>query len=47
VELPAFAAARHAAARMLLTAGCAAIGRHLLAAGPTAVNPQQRRAAAG
>jgi len=35
VELPAFVAVRRAA-----------IDRHLLAAGPTAANPQQRRAAA-
>jgi len=40
--LPAFAAA----ARMLPTAGHAAIG-YLPAAGPTAANPQQQRAAAG
>jgi len=42
VALPAFAAA----ARMLLTAARAAIDRYLLPAGPTAANPQQRRAAA-
>ena len=40
--LPAFAAA----VRMLPTAGHAAIG-YLPAAGPTAANPQQQRAAAG
>jgi len=38
---------RRAAARLLLTAGRAAINRYHLAAGPTAANPQQRRAAAG
>jgi len=47
VALPAFAAARRAAARLLLTAGRAAVDRHLLVAGPTAANLQQRRAAAG
>jgi len=47
VPLPAFAAVCHAAARLLLTAGCAAIDRYLLAAGPTAANPQRQRAAAG
>jgi len=47
VALPAFAAVCRAAARLLLTAGRAAIDRYLLAAGPTAANPQQRRAAAG
>jgi len=47
VALPAFAAARRAAARLLLTAGRAAIDRYLPAAGPTAANPLQRRAAAG
>jgi len=47
VALPAFAAARRAAARLLLTAGRAAIDRYLRAAGPTAANLQQRRAAAG
>jgi len=46
VAIPAFAAARRAAARLLLTAGRAAIDRHLLS-GPTAANPQQRSAAAG
>jgi len=40
VALPAFAAARRAAARLL-----AAIHRHLLLAGPTAANPQHRSAA--
>jgi len=40
VALLAFAAARHADRR-------AAIDRYLLAAGFTAANPQQRRAAAG
>ena len=44
VALPAFAAERRAAARLLLTAGRAANDRYLLAAGPTAANPQQRRA---
>jgi len=48
VELPAFAAARRAAARLLqLTAGRAAMDLHHLDAGPTAANSQQRRAAAG
>jgi len=51
VELPtsadsmaqaAIAAARRAAARLLLTAGRAAIDRYLLAAGPTTANLQQR-----
>jgi len=42
VALPAFAAAP-----LLLTAGRAAVDRYLLAAGPTAANPQQRRATAG
>jgi len=42
VALPAFAAARHAAARLLLSA---AINRYLLLSGPTAANPQQRSAA--
>jgi len=38
----------YAAARLLLTAGRAAIDRYLLlAAGPAAANLQQRRAAAG
>ena len=36
-----------AAARLLRRAGRAAIGRYLLHAGPTAANPQHRRAAAG
>jgi len=39
VALPAFAAAR-----LLLTAGRAAIDRYLLAAGPRAANRQQRGA---
>jgi len=43
VALPAFAAARRAAARLLMTAGCAAIDRYLLPAGSTAANPPQRR----
>jgi len=42
VALPAFAAA----ARLPLTAVRAAIDRYLLAAGPTAANPLQQRAAA-
>ena len=42
VALPAFAAARRAAARMLLSAARAAIDRYLLPAGPTAANPPQR-----
>jgi len=46
VALFAFAAARRAAARLLLTAGRAAIDRYLLAAGPTAANPPHRRAEA-
>jgi len=46
VALRAFAAERRAAARLLLTAGRAAIDRYLLAAGPTAANPQQQRRAA-
>jgi len=45
VALLAFAAASRAAAPLLLTAGRAAIDRYLLPAGPTAANPQQRRAA--
>jgi len=40
VALPAFAAVRCAAARLLLTAGRAAIHRYLLAAGLTDENPQ-------
>ena len=48
MALPAYAAARRTAARLLLTAGRAAIDRYLLADGSTAANPpQQRRAAAG
>jgi len=43
VPLPAFAAAR----LLLLTAGRAAIDRYLLLVGPTAANPQRRRAAVG
>jgi len=35
-----------AAAPLLLSAGRATFTRHLLLAGPTAANPQQRRAAA-
>ena len=46
VALPAFAAARHTAVRLLLTAGRAAIDRYLLHAWLSAANPQQRRAAA-
>jgi len=42
--MPAFAAARRAEARLLLSAGRAAIDRYLLDAGPTAANPRQRRA---
>jgi len=42
VALPAFAAAR-----LLLTAGLAAIDRHLLPAEPIAANPPQQRAKAG
>jgi len=38
----------HAAApRLLLTAGCAAIDRFILAARPTAANPQHQLAMAG
>ena len=47
MALPAFAAERHAAARLLLhrrPTGRAANDRYLLTAGPTAANPQQRRA---
>jgi len=42
--LPAFAATRHAETRLLLSAGCAAVDRDLLAAGPKAANPHQQRA---
>jgi len=42
VALPAFAAVRLAAARLLLTAGRAAIDRYLLPAGLTAANPPLR-----
>ena len=38
---------RRGTARILLSAGRAAISRYLLSAGPTAANPQQRRVAAG
>jgi len=41
----ALLAARRAAAWLRLTAGRAAIDRYLLAAGPTAANPQLQRAA--
>jgi len=44
---PSCVASRRAAARLLLTAGRAAIDQDLLAAGPTAANPLQRHAAAG
>jgi len=47
MALPAFAASCRAMARLLLTAGRAAIDRYLLAAGPTAANLQQWRTAAG
>jgi len=40
VALPAFAAARRAAAQLLLTASRAALDRYLLVAGPTAAIPQ-------
>jgi len=40
VALPAFAAACSAAARLLLTAGRAAIDQYLLAVGPTTPNLQ-------
>jgi len=43
VTLPAFAAVRRVAARLLLTTGRAAVDRYLLAA----ANPQQWRSAAG
>jgi len=43
VALPAFAVARRAAARLLLTAGRAAIDQHLLPAVLTAANTQQMR----
>jgi len=38
VELPAYAAACHAVAQLLLTASRAAIDHYLLPAGPTAAN---------
>jgi len=47
VALPAFAAERRAAARLLLATGRAAIDRYLQVAGPTAANLLQRRAAVG
>jgi len=47
VTLPAFAALRRAAAPLLPSAGHAAIDWHLMAAGPTAVNPPQRPAPVG
>jgi len=43
--LLAFAAERHAAAPLLLSAGRAGIERYLLLVGFTAANPQQRRVA--
>ena len=43
--LLAFAAERHAAAPLLLSAGRAGIERYLLLVGRTAANPQQRRVA--
>ena len=45
VTLLAFAALRHAAAPLLLSAGRAAIDRYLLPAGRTESSPQSRRAA--
>jgi len=47
VPLPAFAAARRAATRLLLTASRAATDRYFLPAEPTASNMRQWRAAAG
>ena len=47
VTLLAFAAERRAAAPLLLSAGRAAIGRSLLAAGPTAANLADRRPSDG
>jgi len=47
VALPASAAERRAAARLLLATGRAAIDRYLQVAGPTAANLLQRRAAVG
>ena len=47
VALPAFVAAGRAVARLLLSTGRAAINRYLLASGPTAANPLQRRGVAG
>jgi len=41
VALLAFAVARHAAARVLLTAGRAAVDQYLLGSRPIAANPQQ------
>jgi len=46
VALPTFAAARPAAARLLLTAGRAAIDRYFLPAGPKVANLAQWHAAA-
>jgi len=46
VALPTFAAARRAAARLLLTAGRAAIDRYFLPAGPKVANLAQWHAAA-
>jgi len=46
VALPAVAAASHAALRLLVTAGRAAIDRYLLATGPTAANLKQEHVAA-
>jgi len=42
VSLPASAAARHAAALLLLSTGHATIDQHLLLAGPAVANPQQQ-----
>jgi len=50
VALPAFAAARRVAARLLLTAGPPAVQQSIDISwqpGPTATNPRQRRAATG
>jgi len=47
VVLPAFAAVRRAAARLLVTAGRAAIDRSLACRAHTKANPQQRHASAG
>jgi len=46
VALLALAAAYHAAAWLLLSAGHAAINQYFLPAGPTAANPTQGRAVA-